>query len=406
MSLVDVKVELGFNFAGSSAGVFYLDSDTFGVLGTSRLGDLVFFDVSQYVKSCSSNRGRSRQLDYYNAGTATVVFDNRDREFDPLNQSSTYYGGIEPRGLVRITAGGNPVFYGYINDWNLSYDLAGNDVATVYCSDAFSILANQVLTAFTPSAELSGARVNTVLSRSEVDFVGGRNVDAGTLTLGAYAVAQDTNVLNYLRQVERSENGALFVDAAGDITFLGRTTPPTTSVITFSDDGSGVPYQSLTNQFGDELLYNYVRLTSPAGAEQIASDAASILLYQTSQLSYDDLLNNSTGVVNFLAVSYLNKFSTPRLRLTGFGCQLVGLDLSDVNSVLSLDLADYVYIKKSFEVGTPSSYTQFSRISGISHNVTPGSHTVTFSIENAEGGLYLVLGDVLAGQLDYNLLDF
>ena len=406
MSLVDVKVELGFNVAGPGIGAFQLDSDTDGVLGVSALSDLVFFDVSSYVMRLSTQRGRSRQLDYFNAGSATIVFDNRSREFDPLNDSSTFYPNVKPRGLIRISASGVTIFYGYINDWDLSYDISNNDVATVYCSDAFNILSNQVLSAFTPSAQLSGALVNTVLSRSEVDYVGGRDIEAGTLTMGAYAVADGTNVLNYLRQIERSEAGSLFISADGDIVFRGRTSVSASAPVLFSDANDGVPYQSLSNEFGDELLYNYVRLKSPAGAEQVKSDSASIASYQISQLSYQDLLNNSTGVLAILASSYLSKFKEPRVRLTGFQIQLAALSEQQKSDVLSIDLADYVEVKKSFAVGTPSSVTQFSFVSGVSHSVTPDSQTVFFSVEATDGSLVLVLGNELSGKLDFGILDF
>jgi hypothetical protein len=406
MSLVDVKVELGFNFAGPGVGAFQFDSDTNGVLGVSALSDLVFYDVSSYVMNVSTNRGRSRQLDYFNAGSATVVLDNRSREFDPLNESSTFYPNVKPRGLIRISASGVTIFYGYINDWDLSYDISNNDVATVYCSDAFSILSNQVLSAFTPAAQLSGARVNTVLSRTEVDFIGGRDVDAGTLTLGAYAVAQDTNVLNYLRQIERSEFGSLFVSADGDIVFRQRNSVSTSALVLFSDANDGIPYQTLSNEFGDELLFNYVRLKSPAGVEQVKSDPASIGAYQVSQLSYQDLLNNSTGVLANLASSYLGRFKEPRVRLTGFNVQMLALSAEQKTDVLLLDLADYVNLKKSFAVGSPSSLTQFSQIAGVSHSISPDSHRVGFTVEAAEGSLYLTLGNSIAGRLDFNLLDF
>jgi hypothetical protein len=75
-------------------------------------------------------------------------------------------------------------------------------------------------------------------------------------------------------------------------------------------------------------------------------------------------------------------------------------------NVLSLELTDFVNVKKSFGVGTPSSVTQLSTVSGVSHSVTPGSHTVSFTVESADGALYLVLGAPIAGRLDFNLLDF
>jgi hypothetical protein len=406
MSLVDVKVELGINFAGAGAGVFLLDSDSLGVLGVSRLSDLQFFDVTQYVTGVNTTRGRSRQLDYFNSGSATVTFNNRGREFDPLNESSPYYGGIQPRGFLRITTKNFPVFYGFVNDWDLAYDISNNDVATVYCSDAFTILSNQELSVFTPSSQLSGARINTVLARSEVSFVGGRDIAAGQNTLGAYEVSAGTNVLNYLRQVERSEQGELFVSREGDLIFRDRYYEPQSSFVNFADDGTGIGYQTLTNEFGDETLYNYVRLKSPAGAEQIQSDADSIALYQVSQLSYQDMLNSSTGVLSVVAKTLLNRYKDAQVRLTGFRVQLNGLSDAEQESVLGSELADYASVKKSFAVGSPSSLTQVSFVSGIAHSVGPDRHSVTFTVEPAAGTLYLVLGGAIAGRLDLGLLDF
>ena len=405
MSLIDVKVEISFNTPGFGVGPFILDSSTFGILGSSALSDFEFLDVTQYVKSVQTTRGRSRQLDNYNAGTASIVFDNSGRQFDPLNESSPYYPGIKPRGYVRITSAGFPVFYGLVNDWNIDYSISNNDVAIASCSEPFSVLANQLLSAFTPSAQLSGARINTVLGRDEVDFIGGRVISTGKSTLGAYAVSANTNVLNYLRQIERSEVGNLFVSAEGDLVFRERGEQGNTTAVVFADDGSGIPYQTLLNEYGDEILYNYVRAQSPAGAEQVASDTASIELYQVSQLAFDDLLNSSTTEVAAIANLYLNQFYEPRVRLTGFSVQLRGLSGLQAESVLGLDLTDWVDVKKSFDVGTPSSITQNSYVSGISHSITPDSHIINFNIESVAATYFLVLGDDPLGKLDFGMLD-
>jgi hypothetical protein len=405
MSLVDVKVELGL-YATAETGRFILDDDVTGVLGVSSLSGLTFTDVSDHVKSVSVTRGRSRQLDNFNAGSAVVTFDNRGRAFDPINEDSPFYPGIEPRGIINITAAGFPVFYGFINDWDSEYDLAGNDTASASCSDSFMVLSNQVLSAFTPSEQLTGARINTVLSRSEVDFVGGRDIDAGNSTLGAFAVNANTNVLNYLRQVERSEIGNLFVSASGDVVFRDRSNAPNEDLLEFSDDGSGISYRSLTNQYGDELLYNFVRATSPAGAEQTKSDSDSIFKYQVSQLVYNDLLNSSTTQVADIAQFVLTKFKDPKVRFTGLDVQLVGLSDENRNAVLGLDLIDFVNVKKSFASGTPASLTQIVIVTGISHSVSPDSHTVSFAFESTQDALLLVLGSSIAGKLDSGILDF
>jgi hypothetical protein len=406
MSLTDVKVEISFNVPGFGAGPFILDNSSFGILGSSALSDFEFLDVTQYVMSLQTNRGRSRQLDNFNAGSASVVFNNIGREFDPLNVSSPFYPGIKPRGFLRITAKSIPVFYGVINDWDIDYSIVNNDVAVAVCSEPFSILANQLLTAFTPSAQLSGARVDTVLNRTEVNYIGGRDISTGSSTLGAYAVPADTNVLNYLRQIERSEAGRLYVSSSGNIIFKGRGEQGNIEGLLFSDDGLGIPYQTLKNEFGDEMLYNYVRCTSPAGAEQIKSDTKSIELYQISQLSFDNLLNSSTTEVASIALIYLSQFKEPNPRLTGFSVQLRSLSDFDMESVLNLDLTDWVDVKKTFASGSPASITQTSFISGVSHQVTPDSHIVNFNIEQTEGTYFLILGDDPLGALDSGMLDF
>jgi len=404
MSLVDVTVELGVD-SGGGATKFILDNSSFGILGVSQLNGTIFNDVTQYVKGVSTTRGRSRQLDHYNAGVATVTFDNRFRDFDPINEDSFLYPGIEPRGFIRVSSKNEPVFFGYVNDWNLEYDIANNDVATVYCSDSFSILSNQLLINFTPGTQLTGARIVSVLDRSEVSFVGGRNIDDGSSTVGGYATGDNINVLNYLRQVERSEVGNLYIDRSGDLEFKNRSTVPNEDLLFFSDDGNGIPYRSLFNQYGDELLYNYIRLKSPAGNEQIKSDSTSINRFQISQLVYEDLLNSSTTEVASIANLYLSRYKNPKIRFTSLQVQLLGLSESEVDSILALELADYVQVKKSFNSGNPSFLIQTLVISGISHNVSPDSHVVTFSFDGIDGSVFLVLGSQNFGMLDTGILD-
>lgn len=409
MSLINCKVELGLNAFGYTGGNFVLDDDTLGVLGTSQLSGLEFYDVTQYGRSVSVQRGRSRQLEYFNAGSASVSFDNRTRIFDPLNEDSIFYPAIEPRCLIRITSQDLPVFYGVVNDWDLRFDIADNDTASISCSDAFSVLSNQLLSGHNPSAELTGQRIDKVLRRTEVDYRGGRQIATGRSEVGGgstYAVADETNVLNYLRQLERSEIGSLYVAANGDLIFKERSQIPDTPTLDFADDGTGIPYQTLENLYGDELLYNYIRAQSPAGAEQIASDTASITQYQVSQLAITELLNNSTGVVLSIAQTVLGQYKMPKVRLTGFTVQMLGLSEAQQLEVLNADLTSFMNLTKTFATGTPSSFTQKSVITGISHEIQPGSHRVTFAVENAESLMSFVLGDEFAGQLNYGALDF
>jgi len=406
MSLIDCKVELGLSVTGVVTGNFVLDSASLGILGTSELSGLEWYDVSSFVQGVQIRRGRSRQLDYYQGGTASISFKNADRRFDPLNTSSPYYPAIKPRNLVRISSRNKYLFTGFVSDWDFKYDIANQDIGTAYCSDAFSILANQVLTAFTPSQELTGTRADTILNRSEVAYRGGRQISAGLSTLGSFAVSADTNVLNYLRQIERSELSSLFIAANGNIVFRERSESPGNTIVSFADDGSGIKYQSLDNQFGDELLFNYVRAQSPAGAEQVASDSVSINEFQISQLVWDNLLNSSTTEVSDIANVVLAQYNRWKVRFTGLSVQFVGLSETDQDLILDLDLTDFIDVKKTVSVGSPASVTQKSFISGINHDIRPSSHVVTFAIENRQYTNGLILGDSSFGLLDSDVLYF
>jgi hypothetical protein len=176
---------------------------------------------------------------------------------------------------------------------------------------------------------------------------------------------------------------------------------------TFNTDGTGIRYQSLINQFGDELLYNYIVTKSDAGAEQITSNAASIALYQAQQYSLTNLLNSTTmaevaGLGNYL----LGKYQNPVLRFTGLSTEMSALSATDQDILFNLDMTSIATVVKNFTVGTPATETQTLIVSGISHNITPGSHIVSYTFESTDGNQYLTLDDAIFGTLDNNLLSF
>jgi len=407
MSVPTIQVLVGFQTTTGFGNPFQLDNATFGILDTSTLGGLLYADLTQYVEAVNIKRGRNRQLDQFNAGTATITFNNSSRILDPLNASSIYYPYVTPRCPIIINADGVPIYTGLISDWNLDYDLANQDMMYAACADAFTVLANQNLNEFTPSAQLSSARVSTILQRPEILYQGGTEITLGSSTLGAYQVPQDTNVLTYLQTVAKSEQGYFYVSADGVLTFKGRTAvlnQPAGAM--FTDDGTGISYQTLTNQYGDELLYNYVVTQSPAGAAQINSDATSIALYQSQVLSLTDLLNSTTAEVDSLGEYLLGRYKDPVVRFTGVSAQMAGLNTAAQAILLGLDLTDVVSLKKSFTTGSPAAVTQYLIVSGIDHDIRPGSHIITFNFESSDQNQYITLDDPVFGILDSNLLAF
>jgi hypothetical protein len=410
MTVPVMQVMVGFQSTTGFGTPFQLNDSFYGVLDTAgrgTLGGVTMVDLTSIVESVNITRGRSRQLDQFNSGTATIAFNNQTEILNPTNTSSPYYPFVLPRCPVQILANGIPIYTGVITDWNLDYDISNKDMMYASCADQFTVLANQALNAVTPSTQATGTRINTILDLPEINYQGARSIDTGSSTCGAFAITQDTNCLNYLQQVNTSEQGYLFMSAAGTLTFKGRLSVlnPVAGA-TFNTNGTGLPYQTLINQYGDELLYNYIVTQSPAGAAQTTSNAASIALYQAQNYNVLNLLNSTTSEVAGLGNYLLGKYQNPVLRFTGLSTQLTALSTANQNIALNLDLTSICSVVKNFVVGTPATETQTLIVSGVSHNITPGSHIISYTFESTDGNQYLTLNDAIFGTLNNNLLSF
>ena len=420
MSQPIVQVLVGFQTNAIFSQPFQLDDAVYGVLDTSTLGGIQFADLTTMVQSININRGRSRQLQEFNAGTATVSFWNKSRALDPLNTSSPYWNttanttGIVPRLPIQIFANGIPIYTGVIQDWNVDYDTGNNDLVYASCADDFTVLASATLADHTVTAEQTGTRIDTVLNYGEVAYQGARSIATGSSTLGGtaasadFSIQQGTSVLNYLQGVTNAEQGYLFMSAEGTLSFKGRSQilNPISAATFTGDDSLGIRYQTLMNQFGDELLYNVIVTEGPAGGPFTATDNDSVAQYQAQTYSQTDLLNSTTTELQGLGNYLLGKYRQPQLRFTGLSTQLLALNETKQNQCLNLDLTDICNVVKHFAVGTPTSVDQTVIVTGISHNITPGSHIISYTFESTDGNAYLTLDDPVFGTLDNNLLSF
>jgi hypothetical protein len=409
MTVPTYQVLVGFQTTTGFGTPLLLDGENIprNQLDTGTLGGLQYADLSSIVMSVNIRRGRNRQLDQFNAGTAQVVFNNNSRVLDPLNTASIYYPFVLPRAPIIIYANGTPIYSGFVEDWNLDYQNANQGRMVARCVDTFGTFANQQLNAFTPSAQTSGLRVTAVLDRPEIAYQGARAIGTGSSTLGAYAVSQDTNVLNYLQQVNTSEQGYLYTSADGTLTFKGRTSVlnPVAGA-SFTTNGTGIPYMSLVNQYGSELLYNYIVTKSEAGVAQTSFDATSISLYQAQNYNLLNLLNSTTGEVAGLGAYLLGKYRNPVVRFTGVSCELAALTAAQWATIFAIDLTSIVTVQKDYSTGTPTTESQTLITSGIEHRIVPGSHIVSYTFESTDGNQYLTLDDAIFGTLDNNLLSF
>lgn len=392
------KVEIGFDLTFSGAADFFtLDDALRGQLdGSYTLGGLQYVDVTSRVRNFAVARGRSSLFNQFPAGQASIEFNNHDRAFDPLYTASPYYGNILPRREIRITSGGIVQFTGWVEDWDLTYTPDGNSVVVATANDAISILAGNTLSAGTPTAQLTGSRVDYVLDAINWSTEQ-RAIDTGRATLGTQPIEANENALNYLQKVASSDPGLLFISKNGSVTFDDRSTTPTSDSLVVLG-GTGIPVQSIQVVYGTENLYNEIVLGRTSGGTATAQDAESINSYGARNYTETGLLLSTDAQLAELAVVYAQRYSTPEYRFETVEVGLHKLDEAEQAQMLALELGSICkVIFTPNNIGDP--IEQFLQVIRIKHSVLPQSHFMELGFQALDYAA-LVLDDPEFGKLD------
>jgi len=409
MAVPQTKVFIGFDLSASGGNLFTLDDTTKGVLDSIYvLGGDVLTDVTSYVASVSVNRGKSRELDRYTAGNASVILHNDSRIFDPFNTASIYYGQILPRKPIVIETDGDRVFTGFIDDWDLTYDISGKSFASVSAIDGFMRLSAAELDSFVTTSQLSSARVTAILNRPEVAWpIANRSIETGLTTLQADTVAENTNALQYLQLVDTTENGQLFMSRSGAVTFKNRAFNPSfISTVVFADDATpnAIRYSNIGVMYGSENLYNRVTITRNGGSPQVADSTTSQNAYGVAAFSIDGvLLTTDAEALNF--ANYLvGLYDEPELRINEVTVNLHDKTPEEVEHLCQLEIADVVQIKFTpNQIG--SQIDQYAMVTGISHDIGIDNHRVSLQLASVSVTNF-VLDSAQFGILDTNILAY
>jgi len=347
------------------------------------------------------------------AGQATIDLFDSTRRFDPTNEDSPYWdatsgrSGVQPRRKVTIKSGSETLFVGRILDIDLSYrsgksaDLAVTQVSAV---DDFSLLAQaSVESAVTPTAELSSARMNYLLSLPEVDYQGATSIETGQIQVGAYQINAGTNALSYAHEIAQAEQGFFFIDREGTLTFTSRVGAvfPSGIAAEFSDDdGSDIKYQTLGITYGQENFYNKVIATRESGIPQIADEAASQTEYGIKTLDLSGLLVADDSDALTIAENIRDVYGEPTFRFDSMGV-LVSAQTSGVRQTLAtLDLADIIQIERNYQTRSPAQVIQYQRIERISRQITPSSHRIDLTLYDVDLVFQFILNDAIYGRMD------
>jgi hypothetical protein len=414
VSALDVKVELGLDLGNRDPNGFMLDNVTRGVLDNTdfTLGGNRLFDITPRLVTTTVRRGKSEALDRIDAGIVSITVDNSDRAFDPLYEDGPYFGQLIPRRVVKVSANSQPIFVGFIDDFDIQYEPGKQSVVRIEVSDAFSVLANSGLQEFTPASELSGERIETVLDRPEVNWpVELRDIDPGNSVMLDNDVSEGTPALEYLQLVGNSEFGNLYLSKDGKVSFRERNAVPNTPDIVFSDevvDGeyTGIQFADVNIIYGSENLYNRIALENADAIPEsaFAEDEPSQLIYGPRTLSQSGLLIQDPDQLQFLADFLLARYKEPQYRFETVTVVMDTLTTVNQDKVLDLEIGDIVLVR--FEPSDiPPAIEQYCRIIGINHDWNPGSKNISFALERLDFSIF-ILDNAVLGVLDEDRLAY
>jgi hypothetical protein len=412
----DLEIDTGYDW-----NAFTLDDDLKGELDNTEYvldGTSQFASVLDGAILLTAKRGRANTGDQFAYGTMNFTLNDTyaDGVFNPFDTTSPYYDpannqpGLAPLREVRFSRYSSTnvkelLWVGYIVNYDYTFTLGGLDTVTVNCADFSYQLGQTFLAEWNVTEQLSSERFDDLLDLPEVAYTGTRSIETGVATLGgaaAYTVANGTSVAAYANKINEAEQGRIFVDREGTITFQKRLgTTLGVPVADFHDDGTQIGYSAIDISFQADTVVNrasveHAGATSPEVAEDLASQA--LYLIQTKSIT-DSLLHNDAAALTL--AEYLIS-PDPEARFNFLGTEFPGTPALDQDTLALLDVGDLIAIQKSITTSAgPTQFAQDLTIEGLEHRLTlSAGHAVTYFTAPTTIVYELILDDLVYGTLD------
>lgn len=390
MALPEVQFDVAFATDPTAA------SQTFTNVSSDSTGRQIEFTMK---------RGRQDELKDIEVGTLTTVLRNQDRRFDPGYTLSPYYPNVVPVRQCRLRAIYSAVTYdlfrGDIEQWPQVWDERENKVSLV-ALDAFDPLADVDLV-LTRDAELSGTRVGAVLDAAGWP-AGDRTIDAGQSILEA-VTDWSGSALELLRQIVKDEDGYLYMEGDGKVTFVNRhkrlQSPYNVAQATFSNRPTGgeLPLSDAEVQQDKDFVKNKISLTQVStDTEVVREDSTSQTKYRlrskTEQTHVYDL--NELGAK---AEWYLGRLKDPLTRIKSIILEPQQND-SLWAQVLGRKIGDLIRVKVyPPQSGTEQVIDLNCHIEYIEHRYSVGRWVTKWNLSPGSINSYWLLGDSTYGVL-------
>jgi len=353
-------------------------------------------DISKYVRSLVYQRaGRNSELQRTEPGTLQMALDNRDGRFDPTNTTSPYYPNVKRMRWLRVTAVWAGTSYirwtGLVEGWSQSWPEAGKDATTtVSAVDAMKVLNLFDLVGWSAAAQVSSDRF-TALITQVWGYNAGNVLTAGASTIvEALPFPEGSSALAYLQEVEATENGLIYAEADGTVTFQGRHHRysnffSNTARGTIGEGPNEIPYRAPGEySFDDSFLYNQAIVTPSGGSAQTATDATSITQHWERTVTRQLLTSDAEEAITcaqYLVMKYADPSPRiPKVELVPQGASVAYRSTAWTKILQTINSDRYIWERAAVKPITTEVYVE-----RVLEAVIPGSEwRIQFELSPAE----------------------
>lgn len=412
MSLPTIAVRIGF--------------DTFPLANPQ-----VWTDVSSDAISFHISKGRQNRLDRIEAGTAQITLRNDSGDYWSASASEApydywmlgtselgtstklspgaYYSDVLPGKAVNIRATYNgttyDLYYGFIESWTPAWLSEGGlaPVVTIECVDLIKNLAIYEITSAGYAQELSGTRIENVLTSYGWDTTLS-DLDTGQSTIIATGALTSANAMEHVFTVMDTERGQFFIAGDGHPQFQDRharlTTPLDTSQATYGDDVGELSYRDIGMSYDDTFIYNNIKITRLGGTVQTADDTISQTTFGIRSLSKDNLLMTTDLEALSQAQYLLSLYKEAPLRCKALTIYPQRDEANLFPDVLGFDISTRITVRLN-----QATLDKEFHIEGISHDydARDGSWITNWQLSDADSASSWIL-DTAALDIDTRLI--
>jgi hypothetical protein len=243
-----------------------------------------WLDISDQVEAITYRVARTGgYIGHVSPAEVSVRVENNDGRWNNASTyaSAPYVGNVVPGRLIRIRtsldnfgAWNSTMFVGFLVD---VVDTSTNYVgtATLRAEDVMRVVERSTVENWTRPAELTGTRINALLTEIGLPNGGGLADFVGTIEAGTVMLAPATmsgSALQIMKDICRTEIGMLWVNRLGQVEFRNRyhifdTTALNVSQATF--DGNEIEFEEMTYTHGAFVTPRSVAASGTSGRTRL-----------------------------------------------------------------------------------------------------------------------------------------